>query len=249
MQNVIATLPPAILWAAAQFASNDPAKNCLTFIQVTKNDDGYISIITTDGHRAFRVILPPCDDYSLSCDQLLIRAGAFKKVGSLLKGKLAVFSETVNPDLPSGDLISTCRIVGYKCETVEIREANIGGKYSPTYPNVPQLWPDTFSCEPGLPIAFNATYAAEFMKVAEKLSPEGVVSMFTNYNITPLVYRCHWQDGIMINYLLMPVQLRSDEFKALESAYKERQTARENDSRELAAYRTGQTVSLPRVTA
>jgi hypothetical protein len=243
------TLPPSILWAAAQFASSDPVKDSLTYIQVTKDADGYISIITTDGHRAFRVILPPCDDYSLSADQMLIRANAFKKVGGLLKGKLAVFSDTVNPDLTSGDLISTCRIVGHKSETVEIREANIGGKFAPTYPNVPQLWPDTFICEPGLPIAFNASYVAEFMKVAEKLSPKGVVSMFTNYNITPLVYECNWQDGVKIRYLLMPVQLRSDEFKALESAYKDKQTARANDLRELAAYRTGQTVSLPRVTA
>jgi hypothetical protein len=254
METITATLPPAILWAAAQFASSDPAKDVLTFIQVTKNDDGYISIITTDGCRAFRVILPPCEDYSLSTDQLLIRAAGFKKVGGLLKGKLAVFGETVNPDMPSGDLTSVCRIIGHKSETVEFREASLGGKYAPIYPNVPQLWPDTFICEPGLPIAFNSTYVAEFMKVADKLSHNGVVSVVSNYPTTPVVFSCGWDtasDGIQINYLLMPVQLQTDEFKSLESVYKDKQQTKANDARELAAYRSGQTCSVvrPAVTA
>jgi hypothetical protein len=241
-------LPPSILWAAAQFASTDPNKDCLTYIQAKKDADGCISIITTDGHRAFRVILPPCDDYSLSAEEVLIRASAFKKAGGLLKGKVAIFDLAADADLPGLNYAGTCRIIGHKMETLELRPVEVAGKYAPTYPNVPQLWPDTFSCEPGLPIAFNASYVAEFMKVAEKLSPNGVVSMETNSHITPIVYQCYWNDDIKIRYLLMPVQLRSDEFKALESAYKEKQQTKANDSRELAAYRTGQTVSLPRVT-
>jgi len=80
-----------------------------------------------------------------------------------------------------------------------------------TYPHIDQLIPDKFTNEPGKPIAFNASYLADFGKVVGKAS-NGVIKMFTNHPVTPMIFEaaCNLEglEDTKLQYLLMPVQVR-----------------------------------------
>jgi hypothetical protein len=52
--NTAAVLPYWPIWAAAQFASTDQAKQVLNFVHVWRDADAF-QIEATDGHRAFQV--------------------------------------------------------------------------------------------------------------------------------------------------------------------------------------------------
>jgi len=200
--KIIGCLPYQLLHIASHFSSKDEAKQILQIIHI-KLEKGLIRIASTDGHRLFRVEFKSNDKtFYLDDDvtELKFDSKAFKK--SNLKAEKVIihnngFSQVFNKKHRYG--IDTASNVFWK--------SSIEG----TYPNIDQLIPDSFTNEPSAPIAFNASYLADFGKVVSKAS-NGVVKMFTNHPVTPMIFeaRCDLEglEDIKLQYLLMPVQIR-----------------------------------------
>ena len=208
--KIIGCLPYQLLHIAAHFASKDEAKQLLQIIHV-RLEKGLIRIASTDGHRLFRFefkneLRPGAygetSIYWLDDDvtELKLDSRAFKK-SNLRAEKLIIhdngFSQVYNKK----------HKYGLDPVTPIFWKSTIEG----TYPNVDQLIPDSFTNQPCKPIAFNASYLADFGKVVSKAS-NGVVKMFTNHPVTPMIFEASCNlDGLedtKIQYLLMPIQVR-----------------------------------------
>ena len=200
--KIIGCLPYQLLHIASHFSSKDEAKQLLQIIHV-RLEKGLIRIASTDGHRLFRVEFKSNDKtFYLDDDvtELKFDSKAFKK--SNLKAEKVIihnngFSQVFNKKHRYG--IDTASNVFWK--------SSIEG----TYPHIDQLIPDKFTNEPGKPIAFNASYLADFGKVVTKAS-NGVVRMSINAPTTPMVFEatCNLEglEDTKIQYLLMPIQIR-----------------------------------------
>jgi len=208
--KIIGCLPYQILHIASHFSSKDEAKQLLQIIHV-RLEKGLIRIASTDGHRLFRFEFESnennfyLDDgaQGMSIDdvfELKLDARAFKK-SNLRAEKVIIhdngFSQVFNKKHRYG--IDPLNPIFWK--------SSIEG----TYPNIEQLIPDSFTNEPSAPIAFNASYLADFGKVVSKAS-NGVIKMFTNHPITPMIFEASCNlEGLKdtkLQYLLMPVQVR-----------------------------------------
>jgi len=208
--KIIGCLPYQLLHIASHFSSKDEAKQLLQIIHV-RLEKGLIRIASTDGHRLFRVEFKSneknfyLDDgaQGMSIDdeiELKFDSRAFKK--SNLKAEKVIihnngFSQVFNKKHRFG--IDPVNPVFWK--------SSIEG----TYPNIDQLIPDSFTNQPGKPIAFNASYLADFGKVVSKAS-NSVIKMFTNHPVTPMIFEASCNlEGLKdtkLQYLLMPVQVR-----------------------------------------
>ena len=208
--KIIGCLPYQILHIASQFASKDESKQLLQIIHL-RLEKGLIRIASTDGHRLFRFEfkneLRPGEYGETSIywlddeiKELKLDIRAFKK--SNLKAEKVIihnngFSQVFNKKHRFG--VDPVNPVFWK--------SSIEG----TYPNIDQLIPDSFTNEPSAPIAFNASYLADFGKVVGKAS-NGVIKMFTNHPITPMIFEaaCNLEglEDTKIQYLLMPIQVR-----------------------------------------
>jgi len=200
--KIIGCLPYQLLHIASHFSSKDEAKQLLQIIHV-RLEKGLIRIASTDGHRLFRVEFKSNEEtFYLDDDvtELKLDSRAFKK--SNLKAEKVIihdngFSQVFNKKHRYG--IDPVNPVFWK--------SSIEG----TYPNIEQLIPESFTNQPGKPIAFNASYLADFGKVVSKAS-NGVIKMFTNAPTTPMTFEasCNLEglEDTKIQYLLMPVQVR-----------------------------------------
>ena len=217
-----AVLPYWPLWAAAQFASTDPAKELLNFIHVHKVTEGastYIQIESTDGHRAFRYRLPTVDTsfiptfWSVPDGGLMLLAKPLKKAQSY--AKLVTVSDDLRVTFHGGKKAAVDEIGSLKIESFYgISSASHAAHY--TFPAINQLWPDSFNNEPKKTFAFNACYLKEWFSVVDKLSTNGISRVDCNAPTTPFVFRCRYEPRIgthgsdaMLELLLMPVQIRN----------------------------------------
>jgi len=197
--KIIGCLPYQLLHIASHFSSKDDLKQLLQIIHV-RLEKGLIRIASTDGHRLFKVEFKSNEEnFYLDDDviELKFDSKAFKK--SNLKAEKVIihnngFSQVFNKKHRFG--IDPVNPVFWK--------SSIEG----TYPQIDQLIPDKFTNEPGKPIAFNASYLADFGKVVGKAS-NGVVRMFTNAPTTPMIFEaaCNLEglEDTKLQYLLMPV--------------------------------------------
>jgi len=208
--KIIGCLPYQLLHIASHFSSKDEAKQLLQIIHV-RLEKGLIRIASTDGHRLFRFEFKneqrpgeygETSVYWLDDEikELKLDIRAFKK--SNLKAEKVIihdngFSQVFNKKHRYG--IDTASNVFWK--------SSIEG----TYPQIDQLIPDSFTNEPSAPIAFNASYLADYGKVVSKAS-NGVIKMFTNHPVTPIIFEASCNlEGLKetkLQYLLMPVQVR-----------------------------------------
>ena len=200
--KIIGCLPYQLLHIASHFASKDESKQLLQIIHV-RLEKGLIRIASTDGHRLFKVEFKSNEEtFYLDDDvtELKLDSRAFKK--SNLKAEKVIihnngFSQVFNKKHRFS--IDPVNPIFWK--------SSIEG----TYPNIDQLIPESFTNEPGKPIAFNASYLADFGKVVGKVS-NGVIKMFSNTPTTPMIFEtaCNLEglEDNKIQYLLMPVQVR-----------------------------------------
>lgn len=210
-------LPYWPIWAAAQFASRDAAKELLSFVHVWRNGDS-VQIESTDGHRAFRYRLPATTSegptlWRVPDQGLLLHAMPLRK--AVTYARLL----TVTSDLKAV-------FHGGKQGLLELSSVNCAGAYSVntlqdcskvgTYPRINQLWPDRFNNSPGKPWAFSARYLKEWASVVEKLSDHCVIRFEGNGATTPFILTSPYNDPFGQHYtdarlelLLMPVQIRS----------------------------------------
>lgn len=220
-----AVLPYWPIWAAAQFASTDEAKQLLQFVHVWRDGDAF-QIESTDGHRAFRFRLPAWTTE---------RAGAgtayLPTLWRIPEGGLLLHAKPLRKAVSTGKLLAVTEDLravfhgGKKQALLELSSVNLSGVYGVntasegytvgTYPKINQLWPDSFTNQPGKQFAFNARYLKEWCSVVEKLSERGIAKTVCNSPTTPFVFSCNYQRCIgqhftdaALEMVLMPVQIR-----------------------------------------
>ena len=214
-----AVLPYWPIWAAAQFACEDGYKGLLKFVHVYQ-DGETLQIESTDGHRAFRYRFPAAN-WRLPEQGLLLHAKALKKAVS--QGKALSVSTSMRvtfyggaksavTELSSLNLAGHCVSLSNNSQPINTVEdcGTVG-----TYPRINQLWPDTFTNEPGAPYGFNAAYLKQWGAVVEKLSTNAVTRVQGNAPTKPFVFSCtfaecfgeHYADP-KLELLLMPVTLK-----------------------------------------
>lgn len=204
---VVAQLPAHLLHVAALFASDDPTKGSINQVHVVAAGD-YLRVESTNGHFAFRCTLPTGNTdnavggYWLTVLDLLIDAAAWRK-------RPAAGAEVA---LIRAD--GEARVYGKrtKRDQVSLLEARLGGPiegvHGYTFPNLPQVWPQTFDCSGAQPIAWNASYMATINDVCARYSDTGTIRFEWNTATAPVQLVCGspWPDAEM-QFLLMPVQL------------------------------------------
>lgn len=216
--NCTAVLPYWPVWAAAQFASTDEAKELLQFVHVWSDGDA-LQIESTDGHRAFRYRLPCHTPDGMPTlwhapeQGLLLHAKPLKKAVSYTK--LLTVTDEMRAVFHGGR----------KDALAELSSVNLAGHFSVhtaadcgkvgRYPALNQLWPERFSNQPNHAWAFNARYLKEWAAVVERLSHNGVTRCEGNTATTPFVFASSYQPCIGQHFadpefelLLMPVQIR-----------------------------------------
>jgi hypothetical protein len=211
-------LPYWPIWAAAQFASDDAAKQLLNFVHVWRDGDTF-QVESTDGHRAFRYRFPAWGAdgmptlWRVPDGGLLLWAKPLKKAVSY--GKLLTVTHDMRAVFHGGKKealgeLSSVNLAGF----FSVHTADDCGKVG-TYPAINQLWPESFSNQPGQRFAFNARYVREWCAVVEKLSHNGVTRCECNAPTTPFVWASSYEPRIgqhapnpEIELLLMPVQVR-----------------------------------------
>ena len=239
-----AILPAPILWAAAQFASKDAGKAALCQIQLTRSDSGAVTVRSVDGHKTFRVTLP-AELAHLEAAELLIPAAEWTKPGKLLTA-----AEWVQ--LRTDGTAAAVRADGLSVELRQWFDPNRPGasqEYRPQFPNLDQVWPDRFECEPGALIGANGNYLSTIATVAAKLSPSGWVTMESNAPTQPLQFTAPYREtDAVLQFLLMPVQIRnSADAIASQEAKRDRDRQRAADAAELERYRQAAATQLPAV--
>ena len=224
-----AILPAPILWAAAQFASKDQAKAALCQIQLTSNEDGTVTVRTTNGHQAFRITLTAEYAYS-SAAEIKVPAADWAKPGKLLTSAEWCHLKTDG----------TAAAVTFMGQVAELRSFT-PDPYAPEFPPLDNVWPTDYCCEPGQVMAFNGNYLAAFATVAAKLSPSAIIKLETSEANTPAQLSADFREtGATLEFLLMPVQLR-DNYYPSRLAKIERDRQRRDDARELETYRAAAT--------
>lgn len=239
--ETVAILPAPILWAAAQFASADLSRPAISRIQIERTQWN-VKIRSVDGHRAFRATLdtsgaePDMAYWPVPDQQLLLPAADWLKPGKLLTADWA----HLKPD-------GTAHIINHAGATVEIRQWS-NAENLEQFPNVDQVWPTEFECEPMAPINLNANYLESIAKVAARLSGKKSqqIQVETGNECSPLQFSSHYRDTDQrLEYLLMPVQARHTSGRLAERI--ERQRQKESDARELAAFRARELAQLPTI--
>ena len=118
--------------------------------------------------------------------------------------------------------------------------------YAAPFPNLDQCWPESYHCEPGTIMGANAAYLGSFCTVASKLSPSGCITLESNEHGSPMQLMADYRDsGAMLQFLLMPVQLRSDEHRARHEAKAERDRQRARNEAERLELKTARSARLP----
>jgi DNA polymerase III sliding clamp (beta) subunit (PCNA family) len=199
-------LPADIMYIAAQFVSQDSFKGILTGISIKPCGPTFygamtsIEICSTDGHRMFRCRIPVVEKAFFLDRHIVVNAAAFKK-------KVAKAS-FIHLSLSAYNGVEMANFFGSKADLISsVPYTTLDGDY----PNYDQLWPDTFTNQPGVPISFNAGYLASFLKEVQAFSSNSNVTMNCNRATTPLTFSAthHLYSDVTLEYLLMPVQIRS----------------------------------------
>ena len=214
-----AVLPYWPVWAAAQFASDDAAKQLLNFVHVWRDGDA-LQVEATDGHRAFRYRMPA------------VTADGMETLWRLPEGgHLLLWAKPLKKAVAHASLLTVTRDLravfhgGKKGALAELSAVNVSGFFSVhqvedstkvgRYPQINQLWPDKFSNQPNGRFGFNARYLREWCAVVEKLSDNSVTSCVCNAAVTPFVWRANYEPRVgqhfsdaQLELLLMPVQIR-----------------------------------------
>ena len=207
--TIIATLPPALLWAASLATSTDGSKGPICAIEARQQGSS-IRLVGVDGHRCFRCLLPAAEPYFVPEEPLRLSPKAFSKNPTLK----AVLVEIDDGGVASfkdkhGNIVSST-----------VWTPDPWALSEQAFPNIEHIWPKPESLvnAPGEFMAMNAAYTGDFMKIAAKLGAyPGVARLFTTGSSTePMIWRTlldnDWlvngQEDLWLDYLLSPVLVR-----------------------------------------
>jgi len=228
--TIVASLPYPAVWAAAQFASSDDAKEQLTYVCARVLDDGNYVIEAVDGHRAFRYYFPNSEAWNIDTEacrgqNIYLKANkALRKWtnhGHFLDVRFDMTVEVRGGKMARQDmavpneLLLSFPVTG---DTESMRGA-WGAKYI-NWPNFESIWPEEFTYNPGQVFAFNHEYLADISKVFKKIGNDGSVgSNVTRVRMSdafnPYVFEIDYTCGpessrhldAVAEVLLMPVQV------------------------------------------
>lgn len=207
--TIIATLPPALLWAASLAVSTDGSKGPICAIE-TRQQGSSIRLVGVDGHRCFRCLLPAAEPYFVPEEPLRLSPKAFSKTPTL---------KAVLVEIDDGGVASFKDKHGNVTSSV-VWQADPWALSEQAFPNIEQIWPKqaTLVNTPGSFVAMNAAYVGDFMKIAAKIGAyPGIARLFTTGSSTePMVWTSLLDNGWLINgqeetwleYLLSPVLVR-----------------------------------------
>lgn len=206
--TIIASLPPALLWAASFAASTDASKGPICAIEVRKQGTS-IRFTGVDGHRCFRA-LASTDHYFCSEEPLRLSPKAFSKNPTL---------KALTVEIDDGGVASFKDRFDNTTSTV-VWQADPWALSEQPFPNIEQIWPEPSSlvCNPGEFVAMDASYLGDFMKVAAKLSNKAVRMHTADSANTPMVWETLLDNGwlekaddgteVWLQYLLSPLMVR-----------------------------------------
>lgn len=193
-QEYIAALPAQVIYIAAQFASSDETKHPLNCICISSEGDN-LAIMSTDGHRAFRFRFHSSDLF-WSSKSFCIPAKPLRK--RIAKANML----DVKPS----------QLFLIDCDSVLLSRMPVSVLDSAGYPNVDQLFPDSFKNEPGRPMGFCSRYLAQFLNEVTRFTDNEAVMMECNTPTSPAKFTSQCSIPLLqsykLEYLLMPVQLR-----------------------------------------
>lgn len=204
--EVLAQLPAQLLHVAAQFASKDPANSSINVVHVIRSEEtGRIKIEATNGHIAFRCYLSPAEENAaggwwMQCNEMWLSRDTFAKrptygTVALIRadGEARLYGARKGAAL---SLQESRPLAGHPCEC------------GTPYPALDRLWPGEFANTPGAPIGANADYLAVICKAVSAYTENAVLRWACNEAHTPLHFEAATPDGVLMQFLLCPVQLR-----------------------------------------
>lgn len=194
--SILAEVPAQVMQAAAQFASSDPCKQGLTGIHL-QGEPGGIRVGSTNGHFAFRCVVPFGNLTYMDQKELLVPAASFKKKVTYAR-KVSITG-------------SEARFCGGKKETMDMLETRPCVQSEHTFPvGFDTLWPDPelMKNSPGSFVAFNEEYMRTICDVVAKYPESGTLRMYLNNSpATPMLLTSETED-FQLQFLLMPIQTR-----------------------------------------
>jgi hypothetical protein len=207
--TIIATLPPALLWAASLATSTDGSKGPICAIEARQQGSS-IRLVGVDGHRCFRCLLPASETYCVPEKPLRLSPKAFSKMPTL---------KSILVEIDDGGVASFKDKLGNVVSST-VWTPDPWALSEQAFPNVEQIWPkqETLVNTPGSFVAMNAAYVGDFMKIAAKIGKyPGVARLHTtSSDIEPMVWTALLDNDWLINskeetwleYLLSPVLVR-----------------------------------------
>jgi hypothetical protein len=206
--TIIASLPPAPLWAASLAVSTDPAKGPICAIEARQEPAG-IRLVGVDGHRCFRCTLPASLPYFVPAIPLRLSPKAFSKPPTL---------KSVVVEIDDGGVAFFKNKSGNITNSV-VWQADPWAVCEQEFPKIEQIWPQDLNCTPGGCITMNASYVGDFMKIAAKIGKyPGTAKLQTADNTSsPIIWESELDNGwlsednqsVMLQYLLSPVLVRA----------------------------------------
>jgi hypothetical protein len=190
-------LPAIVMHMAAQFVHHDSCKEGITCIHLQHKDDG-IRVASTNGHFAFRCLVPYGESCFMGDDELLLPAVAFKK-------KVNYAQKVI---IGNGE----AKFIGGKKDAMEMLETRPCHESEWPFPShFDSLWPDPASMNnaPAAPVTMNADYMRIICDTVSKFSDNGLVKMHLADSATSAMLLTASMDGLMLELLLLPVMVRA----------------------------------------
>jgi hypothetical protein len=191
------SIPSNVALVAAQFCHTDVFKGELTFVHFAKRPCS-IRAGSTNGHYAFRCIVPTSESFFMEEDELLLPSTAFKK-------KAAYSKKIVHND-------NEARFYGGKKDQMELIEARPCLVSNATFPRqFDSLFPTEWENNPRRAIVFNSEYMRTVSDVIAKYSEHGRMKMnFGDSCNAAVTITSEMDDGLKMEFLLLPVMVRQD---------------------------------------
>ena len=195
--TTITKLPAIVMHMAEQFVHYDSCKEGITCIHLQQKDNG-IRVASTNGHFAFRCLVPYGESCFMGDNELLLPATTFKK-------KVNYAQKVI---IGNGE----ARFIGGKKDAMEMLETRPCHESEWSFPgHFDSLWPDPASMDnaPAAPVTMNADYMRIICDTVTKFSDNGLVKMHLADSATSAMLLTTSMDDLALQFLLLPVMVRA----------------------------------------
>jgi len=195
--TTLTKLPAIVMHIAAQFVHYDSCKEGITCIHLQQRDDG-IRVASTNGHFAFRCLVPYGESCFMGDNELLLPATTFKK-------KVNYAQKVI---IGNGE----ARFIGGKKDVMEMLETRPCPESEWSFPgHFDSLWTDPASMDnaPAAPVTMNADYMRIICDAVAKFSDKGLMKMHLADSAISAMLLTTSMDDLALQFLLLPVMVRT----------------------------------------